>query len=76
MQIEISVAMDEKDVADLASEYESNESSFVHEFSRRILEAAARTSWKTRETLRAIDNANPFAILVFERSEVKEEAEK
>lgn len=72
MQIEISVTMDENDVADLAAEYESNESSFVHDFSRRILEAAARSAMKMKETARAIDNANPFGTLVAEQPAEKE----
>lgn len=73
MKIEISVELDEKDVASLAVEYEGNESSFVHEFSRRILEATARATGKMRETARIIENANPFGILVFEQSATKEE---
>ncbi len=75
MQIEISVMLDEKDVADLAAEHESNESSFVHDFSRRILEAAARSTRIMKETARAIDNANPFGNLSAEQPTEKEDME-
>lgn len=61
MQIEITFALDEKDVADLAAEHEGNESSFVHEFSRRILEAASKATRKMRDVSRAIDMVNPFS---------------